>query len=274
MPTRRLNPLLLGVIGRAQEQHPNVRLYLFVVMSNHMHLILSAPDCRVLSSFMNFINGNLAKEAGRLYEWQEKFWGRRFTSIEILDQEKLMGRVHYLLSHGCKEGMVNRPGDWPGVNCVEALTTGRSLKGVWLDRTAIYLSPDGDRDSRKYETKYEVRLSPLPGFEEMSAGARRSQWRRLIGGIEEEYEKGPPKDPKKIARHPHDRPEKMKKGPRPFCHATTRALRKLYREAYALFVMAYRQARELLFEGDPKALEEFPPGSFIPPFATSFFDPG
>ncbi len=46
-----------------------------------------------------------------------------------------MGRLGYILSHGCKENLVARPQDWPGVHCVTALLTGEPIEGTWFDRT-------------------------------------------------------------------------------------------------------------------------------------------
>ena len=42
-PGRELNELILGVIGRALTLY-DVRLYLLVVASNHMHMILAPAD--------------------------------------------------------------------------------------------------------------------------------------------------------------------------------------------------------------------------------------
>ncbi|RLB57529.1 MAG: hypothetical protein DRI34_07535, partial [Deltaproteobacteria bacterium] len=114
-PSKKLNSIILGIVGRALAMYP-VKLHLLVVASNHLHLILTTSSTRQLASFMNFVNGNLAREAGRLHGWREKFWSRRYRAIAIEDDAKLRERVKYALSHGCKEGLVLRPGQWPGVN--------------------------------------------------------------------------------------------------------------------------------------------------------------
>jgi REP element-mobilizing transposase RayT len=111
-PSKKLNELILGVIGRGLDLYPGVRLYVFKIASNHIHLILSAPDQKTLSRFMNYINSNIAREAGRLHHWKDKFWSRRYRAIPILDDESLMRRVRYVLSHGCKEGLVSNPLQW------------------------------------------------------------------------------------------------------------------------------------------------------------------
>jgi REP element-mobilizing transposase RayT len=274
MPSDRLNELVAGVIGRAQEKYPDMRLHLFVVMSNHLHMIVSAPNQKTLSAFMGFINGQIAKEAGRLYDWPEKFWACRYADTEFQDHDKMMAHAHYLLSHGCKEGMVDRPGDWPGLNCVKALTRGKPIRGVWVDRTGMWNAGKNLGNPKQYETRYEVRLTPLPGMEEMSERERQRQWRSIVKGIEEEYKQNPVKKRFVLARNPHHRPDQVKKSCKPICHASTRELVEEYREGYESFVSAYRDAQQRFLAGEPDAIKLFPPDCYIPPFARPVFDTG
>jgi len=275
-PSRQLNELILGIIGRAMRKYP-VRLYLFVVLSNHMHLIVSAPNTKTLADFMCYIKGNIAKEAGRLHRWREKFWGRRYAAIAILDDDSLMARVNYLLANGCKEGLVARPGDWPGVHCVDALTKGRPLVGRWVDRTLQYeAGRDEGKDLNKFSTLYEVPLSTLPCFEGWSTKEQRSKWQLLVGEIEAETRRRLEQEqvtalgPRRImALDPHDHPAQPNHTPQPFCHAVEKSAVKFFRKAYDLFVDAYRQAQDLLTRGDPRSLSMFPDDCYLPPLALS-----
>ena len=81
-PSRDLNEIVLGILGRAARRY-QVKLCLFVYLSNHCHLLVRAANARQLARFMGFANGNLAKEAGRLHRWRERFWGRRYTAIVV-----------------------------------------------------------------------------------------------------------------------------------------------------------------------------------------------
>ncbi len=55
---------------KAQEKYP-VQIHAAVAASNHYHLILTPADAEQLSDFMEYVNGNLAREAGRLIYWHE-----------------------------------------------------------------------------------------------------------------------------------------------------------------------------------------------------------
>ena len=158
-PSKELNEIVLGIIGRALAMFP-IQLHAFSIASNHVHLLLTTTDVFTLSAFMCFVNGNLAKEAGRLQGWREKFWGRRYRAIPILDDRSLVSRLRYALAHGCKEGLVLRPEDWPGANCVRALTRGEKLRGTWFDRTREYLAKRRQQkfSKREFTTETASRL--------------------------------------------------------------------------------------------------------------------
>jgi hypothetical protein len=273
-PSPELNALILGIIGRALSLY-NVRIYLFVVVSNHIHFLLSASGVSELSRFMNHINGNIAREAGRLHSWKDKFWGRRFSAIPILDDESLLARARYILSHGCKESLVASPSDWPGINCVHSLTSGKPLSGRWHSRTKENASRKrGIDDESEFITPYEIPLEPLPHWAEFSEEKRKTHWIEIVAGIETETKERLKNENKSalgksviLAQHPHDSPISPKRSPRPFCHTVKKTLEKEYREGYRTFVDLYRKAFESLRTGKLKSLEQFPSNCYIPPFA-------
>ena len=137
-PSPRANDLIVGVVGRAQQKY-GMRIHSLVFLSNHAHLLLSPESPQQLAAFMGYVDGNIAREIGRLHGWREKFWGRRYRSIVVSHEEEAqVARLAYLLGNGVKEGLVERPHHWPGVHCARALCAGTELYGTWFDRTAQY----------------------------------------------------------------------------------------------------------------------------------------
>jgi hypothetical protein len=65
-----------------------------------------------------------------------------------------------------------------------------------------------------------------------------------------------------LRQNPHTRPNKTKKSPAPRFHAASKAIRNGLWEAYHFFLAAFRDAAELLKQGDRSA--RFPIGSFPP----------
>jgi len=142
-PSKELNRRVLGVLARAARLY-DVGVCHFVFLSNHYHLLLRPKDAAELARFMNYLNSNLAREAGRLHGWRERFWSRRYRPVPIsFEPEAQVARLEYLLAQGCKEGLVATPGDWPGATSVHALLDGSGLEGVWYDRTGEYWRSPG-----------------------------------------------------------------------------------------------------------------------------------
>ena len=117
-PSNTLNEIVLGILGRAQEIY-GVGLCGYAFASSHYHLLLLVDSAKQLSGFMGYFNSNLAREAGRLVDWREKFWSRRYRAIVVSDEEGAQReRLKYVLSHGAKEGLVGDPREWPGVHAI------------------------------------------------------------------------------------------------------------------------------------------------------------
>lgn len=270
-PTPALRQIILGLLGRAQQIY-GMTIHAFVFLGNHYHLLVSPNDAQQLARFMNYVQSNLAREAGRLYGWREKFWSRRYTAIVVSEEAAAqVGRLRYLLAHGAKEGLVARPQDWPGAHCVEALLEGKVLEGVWFNRTKESAgrrrkSPPEPSECPEPEV---VTLSPLPCWAELSPEVVQGYIRELVEGIEEEVAALRQAAGKRSAGlqailrcHPQDRPEQLKKGPAPLIHAASQGVRRRFLEAYRLFVQAYRRASKKLRSGDLTA--RFPEGCFPP----------
>ncbi len=277
-PSDELNDIVVGVIGRAKRLYP-VELCGLVCLSNHLHLLLYVDDAQRLARFMNYVDGNLGKKAGRLHGWHEKFWGNRYHPIVVSDEEAVqVARLKYLLANSVKEELVERPQDWPGVHCATSLLTGEPLKGHWYDRTREYQARVRGKRFGKYDFASEETLTfdPLPCWRHLDPEEYRARVAELVAqvvaeaAIEREVSGTAVMGAARvIAQHPHDAPARFEKTPAPDFHTATREARHQLRTAYALFVAAYRAAADRLKAGDRDAV--FPPGSFPPalPFATA-----
>lgn len=173
----------------------------------------------------------------------------------------------YVLANVARE--IGRAHDWPGPQCVVALTEGNDLSGTWYDRTAEFRARRmglavSELDFASTET---VTLSPLGC---LSAASERERC-ELVGAIVADIERSGrieragrvPLGRTLVQRqHPHQRPSRSKRTCAPDFHAASRAARMRLRAAYRVFVAAYRRAAQLLRAGMRDVL--FPVGSFPP----------
>ena len=220
--SEKANDRILGVLGRAQAKY-GVGLHAFNFMANHEHLQATVRDEEQMSLFMGYLNANLAKELGRLYDWREKFWGRRYHSAPVsMDEEYQKRRFMYILDNGCKEGFFRSPLDHPGVSSARALYTGTMKEeGTWFDRTQQYrASLRGEH--REFPYKETVELTPLPFLQNKSEEEQRAFYVGAVREIEDKTarmhaEAGTkPSGARVFLRvKPHDKPKSFQPTPAP-----------------------------------------------------------
>ena len=270
-PSLHLNELIVGILARAQRRWP-VRLHGAVFMSNHYHLLLTVETARQLSGFMHYVNGQIAREVCRLYSWKDRVWSRRYVATLVsVEEAAQVGRFRYLLAHGAKENLVASPREWPGVHCAKVLATGGSLRGVWIDRTLQYEAERSGKDCNPttFRETYRLTFDPLPCWANLDPSAYQTRVESLLRDVEAEAKEAcerrglEPLGLDKILRQsPQALPNRVKKSPAPLVHAASKAVRKILRDGYRVFLGAYRIAAEKLRSGDRSA--EFPVGCFPP----------
>src|SRR5262249_53199762 len=151
---------------------------------------------------------------------------------------------------GCKENLVERPADWPGVHCARALCEGEHLTGEWFDRTQEHLARRRGRDvvPSRFARPETVALSPIPCWEHLSLESYRERIAILPEEIEREAAGERARSGSRVlgaravlALDPDHRPTTVAKAPAPLVHAASGAARRAFQEAYRWFVAAFRK---------------------------------
>jgi REP element-mobilizing transposase RayT len=271
-PSTEVNEVVGGVLAKAvQHSAGGVRLHAFTFASNHFHLLVWARGAS-LASFMQYLRANLSKKVGRLVDWRGGFWERRYSAEPVLDDTALVGRLRYVLAHGVKEGLVEKCAQWPGLTCLPQLLGAARRLFPWFNWTKRWSKrgsggrAEGEgRFAEQWAEPVELEVAPLPCWVEKSEKERQGAVRELLQEVEAEAcARGKPALGAQAvqAQHPHTRPERLKRSPRPLGHASTRqALREL-REQYRAFVAVFREAAARWRRGD--FLARFPRFSFPP----------
>ena len=142
---------------------------------------------------------------------------------------------------------------------------------LWFNRTEEHRAKlrGEDFEARQHAEEETVELSQLPCWRHLSP----EMYRELIAGLVQEIEADAAAERQRSGReplgaaailrqHPHTCPNKSKKSPAPRFHAATKAAREALRNAYGLFLAAFREAAEKLRAGDRTV--RFPNGCFPP----------
>lgn len=269
-PSEVTNALILGVLARAARRY-GIKLYAYAFMSNHLHLLSGSGD-GALSAFMQFFLTNVSKKVGRAVGWKNAFFVRRFSAEPVVDTAAQIDRFKYVLSHGVKEGLVRKLSEFPGVHCFNQLRSSGSLLCRWFNWSRRRKQDGEDKlaalmDEELAENE-ELTLSRLPAWEHLGEKEYRSTIAKMVAEIEAEglERHAHVVGARKLTRqNPHALPRKLKRSPRPLCHAGSIDNWHEYRAKYRGFRQAFAQASQAFLRGDLTVV--FPAHSFRPPCA-------
>jgi REP element-mobilizing transposase RayT len=254
-PSERTNEVLGGVLARAVRL-TGVELFAFAFASNHVHLLVRAPE-RNLSEFMQHLLTNISKKVGTLVGWRGAFWERRYSAEPVLDDEALLGRIRYILSHGVKEGLVASCREWPGLTSLAMMLDGRPRPFRWFHWSDRWKQRKAGKPCSRFDEKCArteelvLRTVPHPAFRD--ARTRRPLLERLVQGIEEQWSSLHRSFRGRawvLAQRPQDRPERPARSPRPLCHTTSRKLFDEFRQQVHDYVAAFMSASQRWRSGD------------------------
>ena len=282
-PGPTFNARFIGVVAKAQELC-GATIHGFVALSSHWHCLATYESPKQMASFHCHLGTHVSKEAGKLHDWSDSIFNRRYNHVELSGEAAVdRARLKYLLSQGCKEGLVASPLDWPGPSSTWSLVSGEPLIGDWVDRTALSKAVEKGEDATEddFVERLEVKLSPMCSMAHLSAEQYRREILEIVREVEAETaamhrEAGtePLGVERILAQDPHFRPtEEPERRRRPWVHAIDPDLRKQMKEALVFIAMAYRKAADRLKDGDRQAqfpVFTFPPGlPFVMPSSLS-----
>ena len=111
-----------------------LRVYGYVVMPEHVHLLLSEPERGLLSEAIKSLKQGVAR---RHIGGDEHFWQRRYYDHKVRDQRKFVEKLRYIHRNRVRRGLCARPEDWEW-SSFEHYATGRTgrveIESEWTAR--------------------------------------------------------------------------------------------------------------------------------------------
>ena len=118
------NAMLLVDVLRSCVAAGKFLLHDFVIMPDHVHLLLTVEDEMTIEKAMQLVKGRfshrLTKEFGHLGE----VWQRGFSEVQDLDRESFVQHRSYIAANPVKAGLVDSPEQYP--YCFEFLASKRA----------------------------------------------------------------------------------------------------------------------------------------------------
>ncbi len=99
----------LTTLERIRQRH-NFFVYGYVLMPEHVHLLLSEPKRRPLATSLSVLKGETSK---LLRGTRTRFWQVRYYDFNVFTQPKFVEKLQYIHRNPVERGLVEKPEDWP-----------------------------------------------------------------------------------------------------------------------------------------------------------------
>ena len=91
-----------------------MRVYGYVVMPEHVHLLMSEPEQALLADALHFLKLSFTKQLNHREESERtgSFWEKRYHDRHVRDAEEFQAKLRYLHRNPVKRGLVPEAIDW------------------------------------------------------------------------------------------------------------------------------------------------------------------
>ena len=133
-----------------------MHVYGYVVMPEHVHLLVSEPERAPLSIAIRMLKQVVSRKLRR--PGQRRFWQVRYYDMPIWTERKRVEKLRYIHRNPVKRGLCAEPSDWPWSSYRHYATVkiaGVEIESEWtairrLDQPRNGRASDGERRRRRH----------------------------------------------------------------------------------------------------------------------------
>jgi putative transposase len=85
----------------------------FVIMPNHVHILMTVPGEMSIEKAMQLIKGSFSFRANKELGFRGEIWQRGYSDVRILDDKSFQQHREYIENNPVKAGLANRPDEYP-----------------------------------------------------------------------------------------------------------------------------------------------------------------
>jgi len=89
------------------------RLHEFVLMRDHVHVLLTIGPETTVERALQFIKGGFSFRAGRELDFRGPVWQRGFSEVRVLDEASFRSHVEYIRNNPVRAHLVDSPEQYP-----------------------------------------------------------------------------------------------------------------------------------------------------------------
>ena len=106
LQSERMAELFCAVLLRYRDAG-KLALHAFVVMPNHIHLLLTVPEGQTLERTMQFIKGGFSHEAGKQFGVQGPIWQKSYVDRRVRDARECESFRDYIHLNPVRAGLAD-----------------------------------------------------------------------------------------------------------------------------------------------------------------------
>ncbi len=110
--TDRMAQLFIDVL-RSYTLAGKIKVHDFVVMRNHIHLLLTVDGTMSIEKAMQLIKGNFSYRAKKELGFTGEIWQRGFSDVRITDEASFSTHQEYIYNNPVRAGLANTPEEYP-----------------------------------------------------------------------------------------------------------------------------------------------------------------
>ena len=103
--TERNAGLLIDVL-RSLVAERKFKLCDFVIMPDHLHLLLEVEGEMTIEKAMQLVKGRFSHRLGKEFGYKGEVWQRGFSEVQVLNKESMLQHREYIEKNPVKAGLV------------------------------------------------------------------------------------------------------------------------------------------------------------------------
>jgi len=107
------NAMLLVDVLRSYVAARKFLLHDFVVMPDHLHLLLTVGGDMTIEKAMQLIKGRFSYRLKREFQYSGEVWQRGFSEVRADDEESFLRYREYIAQNPVKAGLADSAGQYP-----------------------------------------------------------------------------------------------------------------------------------------------------------------
>jgi putative transposase len=107
------NANLLIDVMRSLVADRHFTLHDFVIMPDHMHLLIEVRDDMTIEKAMQLIKGRFSHRLSHEFGYKGEVWQRGFTEVQVMNRQGLDAHRTYIAENPVKDGLASSTEEYP-----------------------------------------------------------------------------------------------------------------------------------------------------------------